>query len=391
MITMAHAMNRILVMPPSQGMYLLRKDRGKQRVHFSFDDFYHLEQVGYEHVGLNVISMEEFLQTEAMVGNLVNKTTGAVAFPPNNRTNWDGIDPKPLKEYLRDVTVTPLDWAPGSCLVAFPSDDGKEHYDELNEMMKELKTNFPKVQEFIDEPVPVDAPAPERLRETVAGQVKKLCVYDEKMQEAPVVHFMCYHKMRVRFLTHFYAFLFFEDWKQDLWTKRFVRDHLRYSDEIQCAAARVVAAIRDRARSRDPNGNVNGEFDSFHIRRVSLRILYSTLVYCHHLTYHLHYIRSQGDFQYKNTRLEADQIYENVKDEIRENTTVFVATDHQGKPFFKNLQDHYDLVFLKDFKHELEGVNTNCEYTFFCTINFVFYTKIDFLTLIHLCGRFWND
>lgn len=284
MITMAHAMNRILVMPPSQGMYLLRKDSGKQRVHFSFDDFYHLEQVGYEHVGLNVISMEEFLLTEAMVGNLVNKTTGAVAFPPNNRTNWDGIDPKPLKEYLRDVTVTPLDWTPGSCLVAFPSDDGPQHYDELNEMMKELKTNFPKVQEFIDKPVPVDAPAPERLRETVAGQVKKLCVYDEKMQEAPVVHFMCYHKMRVRFLTHFYAFLFFEDWKQDLWTKRFVRDHLRYSDEIQCAAARVVAAIRDRARSRDPNGNVNGEFDSFHIRRVSLRILYSTLASCHHLT-----------------------------------------------------------------------------------------------------------
>ena len=333
--------------------------------------------------------MEEFLQTEAMVGNLVNKTTGAVAFPPNNRTNWDGIDPKPLKEYLRDVTVTPLDWTPGSCLVAFPSDDGPQHYDELNEMMKELKTNFPKVQEFIDKPVPVDAPAPERLRETVAGQVKKLCVYDEKMQEAPVVHFMCYHKMRVRFLTHFYAFLFFEDWKQDLWTKRFVRDHLRYSDEIQCAAARVVAAIRDRARSRDPNGS--GEFDSFHIRRVSLRILYSTLIYCHYLTYQLHYTRFQGDFQYKNTRLEADQIYENVKDEIRENTTVFVATDHQGKPFFKNLQDHYDLVFLKDFKHELEGVNTNCEYTFLCTINVVFYTKIDSLTLLLLCGRLWDD
>ena len=71
-----------------------------------------------------------------------------------------------------------------------------------------------------------------------------------------------------------------------------------------------------------------------------------------------------------------------MKDEIRENTTVFVATDHQGKPFFKNLQDHYDLVFLKDFKHELEGVNTNCEYTFFGTINLVFYTKIVSLTLI---------
>jgi len=271
MIVMAHAMSRTLVMPPSQQMYLLRKDKGKQRIHFSLThDFYHLEQVGYEHAGLHVISMEEFLKTEAMTGNLFNKATGDVAFPPNNRTNWDGMWPKPLKEYLRDVTFTPLNWTPGSCLVAFPSDDGTQHFSELDEMMKDVNANFPKVQEFINKPVPVNASATERLREAVAGRVKELCVYDEKMQEAPVVHFMCDSKMRVRFLAHFYAFLFFESWEQDLFTKRFVRDHLRYADEIQCAAARVVAAIRDRARRRDPTGNSNGDFDSFHIRKVSI-------------------------------------------------------------------------------------------------------------------------
>ena len=63
--------------------------------------------------------------------------------------------------------------------------------------------------------------------------------------------------------------------------------------------------------------------------------------------------------KYKNTRLEADEIYKNVMQEIPENTTVFVATDHQGKPFFKPLADHFDLVFLNDFKEELKGVNTN--------------------------------
>eukprot|EP00985_Skeletonema_marinoi_P029710 scaffold28772_cov69-Skeletonema_marinoi.AAC.1 len=77
MIVMAHAMSRTLVMPPSQQMYLLRKDKGKKRIHFSLThDFYHLEQVGYEHAGLHVISMEEFLKTEAMTGNLFNKATG---------------------------------------------------------------------------------------------------------------------------------------------------------------------------------------------------------------------------------------------------------------------------------------------------------------------------
>jgi hypothetical protein len=68
---------------------------------------------------------------------------------------------------------------------------------------------------------------------------------------------------------------------------------------------------------------------------------------------------SYSSFQYKNTRLEADEIYENTKDKLQEKATVFVATDHQGKPFFKPLADHYDLVFLKDFKEELKGVNTN--------------------------------
>ena len=91
-----------------------------------------------------------------------------------------------------------------------------------------------------------------------------------------------------------------------------------------------MAALRERSRNR---GNSNGEYDSFHIRR--------------------------GDFQYKDMLLDANAIYANVKEEIPDNTTVFVATDHQGKPFFKPLADRYDLVFLHDFAKELEGVNSN--------------------------------
>eukprot|EP00956_Cyclotella_meneghiniana_P004352 scaffold5312_cov71-Cyclotella_meneghiniana.AAC.6 len=338
-VVMAHAMGRTLVMPPSQNHYLLRKDRDKFRTHFSFNDFYHFEQVGYEHAGLDIITMQEFLEAEAMTGKLKHKETGEVKFPPGNRTDWNGQDPKELKEYLRNVTLTPLDWTPGQCLAAFPSDDGIEHFDELNSMMEEVKSSkpFPRPADFVDKPVPVDAPPLERMKEAVAGQVRKLCIYNKEMQDAPVVHFMCYHKMRVRMLTHFYAFLFFEDWRHDLWSKRFVRDHLRYSDEIQCSAARVIAAIRERARKKDPEGNPAGEYDSMHIRR--------------------------GDFQYKETQISAEQIINNVQKELSSDEggkgVVFVATDHQGQPFFKPLIDKYDIVFLKDFKKELEGVNTN--------------------------------
>jgi hypothetical protein len=79
--------------------------------------------------------------------------------------------------------------------------------------------------------------------------------------------------------------------------------------------------------------------------------------------------------------LEAVQIYENTKDELQGKATVFIATDHQEKPFFKPLADHYDLVFLKDFEEELKGVNTNCEYSSF-NISTIAHTLNDLL--LHL-------
>eukprot|EP00980_Cylindrotheca_fusiformis_P020767 scaffold7755_cov104-Cylindrotheca_fusiformis.AAC.12 len=129
------------------------------------------------------------------------------------------------------------------------------------------------------------------------------------------------------------GFLFFENWKEDLWMKRFIRDHVHYIDEIQCAAAKLVGAIREHARKRHPTTNPEGLFDTFHIRR--------------------------GDFQFKTTRLYASEIYENSKDELTPNSTIFIATDEHDKTFFDPLREHYDLLFLDDFTAELEGVNTN--------------------------------
>jgi hypothetical protein len=157
-------------------------------------------------------------------------------------------------------------------------------------------------------------------------------VYDESFQKEQVIHFQCNHKEHLRLLVHFYAFIFFEDWKEDLWMKRFVRDHLHYGDEIQCAAARVVEKIRKHV-SEKTNGK-STEFDSFHIRR--------------------------GDFQFKTTRIPAEEIYDNTKAELTPGTTIFIATDERDKKFFDPLREQYDLLFLDDFKKELEGVN--CEY-----------------------------
>lgn len=278
--------------------------------------------------------MEEFLQKTAMQGKLLDKDTGKPSFPPGNRTDWNDmkLHEKDLWIYLRQVTHV-RNWKPQNCLAAFPASSDPKDVQNLVEMMQELKNNGgANSQQFVGNPVPVDAPPIMRLSEELSNR-RELCIYDEEMQKAEVVHFMCYHKERARLLTHFYSFVFFENWKQDLWAKRFVRDHFRYIDELQCAAARVIHAIRERAKSRNPLKNPEGVYDSYHIRR--------------------------GDFQYKRTRLEAQQIYENSKDEMEEGATVYISTDESNKAFFKPLADHYDIVFLDDFKDVIKGLNTN--------------------------------
>jgi hypothetical protein len=328
-VVLAHAMGRTLVLPPAQGIYLMKKDR-RHNVHFTFADFFHLESLANEHAGLDIISMEEFLEREAMSGRLRHKETGEITFPPENRTNWNGIkdaEKNILKDYLRNVTYTPT-WRPGSCLAAFPTSNDEKDVEDLYKMLGTvLNTNS---ESYYDNPTPVDSDSVARMKEQLAGR-RDLCVYDEEMQSAPVVHMMCYPKQRVRLLTHFYTFIFFEDWKQQMWEHRFVRDHLRYVDELQCAAARVVHALRDIAK-KEPN-NPNGFFDTMHIRR--------------------------GDFQYKETRLDAPQLLEKSKQWIPKNTVVFISTDERDKTFFDPFKEYYEIYFLDNFKHLFPDLNTN--------------------------------
>lgn len=328
-VALAHAMGRTLVLPPEQRLYLIGEDENKQKSHFGFADFYHMESLSREHEGFDVITMKVFLEREALFGRMVNRISGQPSFPPGNRTDWNGENAqgiKVLNEWLRTVTLIPQ-WKPDECMVAFPASRGEgasksleEAYQQIKEMGRPLGTGA----------VPVDAPIVQRMHEVANG--RSLCLYDEKMQEDAFIHFVSSHKMGLRLLVHFYVFLFFEDYRWDTWTKRFVRDHLRYVDEIQCAAARVAHAVRERARARRTSTNTT-VFDSMHIRR--------------------------GDLQYEEVKVDAVELYEASKKELIEGGTVYVATDEKNRDFFKPLEEHYDLCFLDDFKHLFEGLNTN--------------------------------
>jgi hypothetical protein len=335
-LALSFGMGRTLVLPAEQPMYLLRsaeKDGKKQRSEFSFNHFFHMEAIHNEHPGLDIITMEEFLLKEAMVGNF-RDANGKVSFPPGNRTKWDCSkrrEVKPLYEWLRKASYM-AKWDPDECLAVFPASSDPREIKELNVIGDTIIKDPPTFKDFVGKPAPVNGTTTERMRENW-GSRKKICIYDEKMQASPFVHVPVSHEMKARLLVHFYAFLFFQDWKQDLWMKRFIRDHVRYVDEIQCAAARVVHAVRQRARGRDPENNPEGLFDTFHIRR--------------------------GDFQFKRTRLSAIEIYEQSKKVLAENATVFIATDERNKKFFDPLRAHYDVCFLDDFQSALGDVNTN--------------------------------
>lgn len=335
-LVLAHAMGRTLVIPPEKKMYLLTKGPTDHKKEFSFNDFFHLDAISMEHEGLNIITMEEFLKRKGLTGQLKSLSTGEVLKPPNDQVDWDGKNLSHLWDYLRKVGAFPEGWTPSTCVAAIPASADPKHIEELRQIHREILEGkhggVPDPgKDFLNAPVDVDAPTVERLREIMAKRVN-LCIYDSELQSQQLLHFKVDHSVKARMLTHFYSFIFFQDWRQDLWSKRFVRDHIRYVDEIVCAAARIVNAVRQRARKNSME-NTNGEYDSFHVRR--------------------------GDFQYKKTRVEASVLYEVSREHLKEGGTLYIATDERDKTFFDTLKEHYDVTFLDDYMDLIKGVNTN--------------------------------
>eukprot|EP00559_Dactyliosolen_fragilissimus_P009977 CAMPEP_0184858704 /NCGR_PEP_ID=MMETSP0580-20130426/3790_1 /TAXON_ID=1118495 /ORGANISM="Dactyliosolen fragilissimus" /LENGTH=580 /DNA_ID=CAMNT_0027355005 /DNA_START=246 /DNA_END=1988 /DNA_ORIENTATION=- len=342
-VVLAHATGRTLVLPPEKGIYLLGKTKKNDQNHktqFTFNDFFNLDSIALEHKGFNVITMEEFLRRKQKLGDeLKSVDSGKILQPPGGRINWNGEDLNPLWGYLRKVGVSPQ-WNPSTCVGVIPSDQSSERIDELNGMMQDIVDGKygpipdPDDKDFLGDPTDVDAEPVLRLREIMA-QRTKLCIYDDEMNNAELIHMKNDRsgKESTRLLTHFYAFLFFQDWRQDLWSKRFVRDHLRYIDEIMCAAARIVKEVRKRARENASKYNPNGLYDGFHVRR--------------------------GDFQYKKTRIGTYLLHKQSEDQLEEGSTLYIATDEKDKSFFDPLKKHYDITFLDDYMDVIQDINPN--------------------------------
>lgn len=336
---------------------LVQYDKRGSKV-VSFGDFYDMDLINSKQKGLNIISMEQFLEREALNGQLRSNADGNILYPPNNRVNWDNqrlgtsistendtfqktflfntVESDPLWSYIRNVTKT-FPWNPKECLLAFPAAGTDEQH--LFSLMADVLVgkdgrNFPHYSEYQGRPTRVDAPTIERLREMLAGR-KKMCMYDRSAHDSnPVVHFRADQRNNTRLITQFYSFLWFEDWRHDLWSKRFVRDNLRYNDEIMCLSARVISALRNHARQQSPT-NLDGAYDAVHIRR--------------------------GDFQqqFPDTEMDANEILAALKERVAPGSTLFICTNERDLSFFSPLKEVYDCKFLGDFGSLLSEINPN--------------------------------
>ena len=191
--------------------------------------------------------MEEFLALEGVTGGLKGK------LPPDNSTKAWGAK---LWKYLKDVADEKPMWM--GQFVVFPDHPG----------------NFTNTDYLT-------AHAKGRLEKFMGG--RQHVYYDDKLQKAHHIHFPADGDHRV--LQHHYAFAFFANPDMQSFYRRFVRDYMRYRDEIQCAGAELIAQVRADSLREDPAQG--GQYYALHIRR--------------------------GDFQYKDVKHSASEILEHLR------------------------------------------------------------------------------
>jgi len=310
MLVTAHAMGRTLVAPPVQNLYLLGKPevdpktgKRKQRP-LGFEDFFDLERLKGQK-GFHAMSMRDFLGKEAAdkLSSGQERTLKGPALPGNNTDLWG----RQLWDFIAKAADIKPAW--GGTVLALPA--SLEHLNGEGDGGK--GTGF-------------DDPAVERRLKKFAGP-RRLVYYDTKLQEAKLLYFPAGGSHRL--LQHHYAFNFFADPRQQSFYKRFIRDYLRYQDAIQCAGDELVRLVREDvkqiAKARQETFVRRGEgFDSNNDSTASSRRGPGAAT--GELPYYALHVR-RGDFQFKDVKISASEIVENIGDLIPRGSVVYISTD----------------------------------------------------------------
>jgi hypothetical protein len=251
--------------------------------------------------------------------------------------------------------LCPSSWGASMCLIVIQdnntginnssdtNDDTSRYESWMEDIKKEQQIqkqlhNQDLHDKYVGHPISVNATPTERIKEIYGPQRQiGFCIYNHAMSKQKYYHMRDDPIIEQRILANWYDYIFYENWHQDLWMKRFMRDPLKYNNEIQCCAARIIKSIRTKSRQllgEDGDENGNGIYHSMHIRRTDMILAYK---------------------QYNIDRTSND-IYTEFINEIPKNSIVYISTDENIKNdqhYFEAMLENYKRVyFLHDFIFE---------------------------------------
>jgi hypothetical protein len=313
----AHATGRTLVMPPTMKFYLLDKNKSPQDNESGFDKFFDLNKI---RESITIISMEEFIENVAKAGLL------KYPFPKDLTTQKR----TKLYAYIEKAAYS-RDWEPGRFFIGFNLSLSKNaDQSPVFGTFEKNKATQPRYKEMV-------------------AHGRALVPYDQAMDAERVIYFYGRYDSN-RMLTHFYTYLYWEDFHTEQIYKRFVRDRLHYHDDIFCAAGQVVALLHQDANEIDGKGVQTAAQSSY--KTLGGNTNYNSTYFAFHIR--------RGDFQYKETRLSAETIWENTRHllDTSVSTLIYIATDEKDVTFFKPfMQPPYTVKFLHDYEALLGWVS----------------------------------
>lgn len=271
---------RALVLPPDQNIYLLDPKKGDKRKGRNYFDLFNLT----EHTELlrrvPILTAKEFLEVEGGPDGLV----------PLNQYN------ETFQKHLWAITDECEDRKKSDVFC----EDVYDHY-WRHGLLADISAEPPNQDCVIFDTDVFEGKALKELDPTIRTRIDQFCngrrkvFYNKTMADTPVWHFETL-TTRYRLLVHFYAQNIFTDPIMDNFYKRFIRDFLRYHNDVMCAAAKIVLALQYEGYALDPKAGASmtldkelvGGYSSLHVRR--------------------------GDLQFKEVRLEAQEWYDNTKE-----------------------------------------------------------------------------
>jgi hypothetical protein len=340
-ILFAKVTGRILVLPPDAVLYLLILNKKWGENKSNMDDYFDFSHLS-AYYGLETMTMKEFLETVAKPGHL------SLPLPENNVE----LIRKPLWDYLEKACYV-RQWSPGKTYIGFNISENKE-------------------EGYIGG---FDNVCPLRIEEFSLKKVRQLVPYNSSFHEQRAIYFPGHEDNRL--LTHYYSYLFFDTAKKDHEAKRFMRDRLRYHDEIFCVASRIIQKmliLQEEALKNPSNKKLLRKLKDLNEAAIDknapLDYYYqeerkkTSLVLPTYIAFHIR----RGDFQQKHTRLPADEIVSltnhltgKTKEE-RKSKIAYISTDEKNRSFFQPFVDEYhSIFFLDDLRANtaIEEINQN--------------------------------